>query len=113
MSEAEEGRKKAGGRPLRAPSRPFLAARLPSALDSDWLGTAMSSSRTCTPALAKWAAMRAPMVPAPKTATRRMNVMAIAILPCLGGGLGRGYSWPGGYGFGLATEGDGLSYKWW
>lgn len=45
------------------------------ALRFGWLGRTMSSRRAGIPALAKWAAMRAPMVPAPSTATRRSGVI--------------------------------------
>src|SRR5689334_16749074 len=45
------------------------------ALRLGWSGRTMSSRSTGNPALAKWAAMRAPMVPAPRTATRRSGVI--------------------------------------
>ena len=72
--------KKAAGRDFKAASIPARANRLrtsglckfrprafSTALNS---GGTMSSRKTGTPALAKCAAMRAPMVPAPRTATR-------------------------------------------
>jgi len=56
-----------GGRCLAAVSIPFMAAALRPAA----FGRTISRRREGIPALAKWAAMREPMVPAPSTATRR------------------------------------------
>src|SRR5271170_4716034 len=51
------------------------AAMLVRDFGSELAGT-MSRSRTGTPALARWAAMREPMAPAPRTAARRRSGMA-------------------------------------
>src|SRR5579871_1988071 len=58
---AEESTKNAPGRCLMAVSTPFLAA-----------SSVTSRRMEGIPALAKWAAIREPMVPAPRTATRRI-----------------------------------------
>src|SRR5665213_3269412 len=62
MSRADSGTKKAAGRPFNAASRPLRTASPV---------TSSSSEGIC--ALARCAAMREPMVPAPRTATRRIG----------------------------------------
>ena len=57
----------AGGWPGRPGGRPACARTRPDRLGS------RSSRSTARPALAAWAAMAAPMVPAPSTATERMS----------------------------------------
>jgi hypothetical protein len=62
--------KKAAGRDFFAASRPLRARRLrsPGGASGFKSGGTMSSNTQGSPALAKCAAMRAPMVPAPRTA---------------------------------------------
>ena len=64
---AREGSMKAAGFDFLAASSPAAATLLREFAPASE-GT-MSSKRLGTPALAKWAAMRAPIVPAPRTAT--------------------------------------------
>src|SRR5579885_1758124 len=66
MRRAASGTKNAGGRDLSAASRPAWAIRLRAIGSSGPVpsGT-MSRSTQGTEALARWAAIRAPMVPAP------------------------------------------------
>ena len=72
ISRASDGSKNAAGFDFRAPSSPAAAMRLRlSPSDPASAGTT-SSSQQGTPALARCAAIRAPMVPAPSTATRLM-----------------------------------------
>src|SRR5208337_1133296 len=69
--------KKAAGFDFRAPSSPAAAILLragPSAPGGAFGGT-ISSSNEGTPALAKCAAIRAPIVPAPRTATLWIRFM--------------------------------------
>jgi hypothetical protein len=61
IMDAEESTKNAPGRCLMAVSTPFAAAC-----------AEMSSRTEEIPAFAKWAAIREPIVPAPRTATRRI-----------------------------------------
>src|SRR5580658_4857947 len=70
-SDLVSGVKKAAGFCFRAASNPPREA----ALRLAWLGRTISSNKAGMPALAKWAAMRDPMVPAPSTATRRSGVI--------------------------------------
>src|ERR1019366_7715372 len=65
----------ATGRCVAALSIPPSAARFRSGSS----GSTISSRSTGNPALAKWAAIRAPMVPAPKTATRRNGFITASV----------------------------------